>query len=160
MTQRNTRRRTSRSTVSRARPPTLWRQHLISGSVTTGQSNANLSPVAQTTTARPIKLLRSIVEITCESGIDDETIYFGTTLVTVDALTALTFPDTDADPGHPWHWWETVQLYDGIKVIKELLVRTARIVRPDFRYVIVIDGDNNNSGAVNFDVKLRLLWQL
>ena len=133
---------------------------MISGSVTTGQSVTDLSPPAQTTTARPVKLLRTLAEITTESGIDDETIYFGTTVITADALSALAVPDADADPSHPWHWWEAIVLYDGIKVIKEVLVRTARIVLPNFRYTLVVNGDSGNSGAVNFDVKLRLLWQL
>ena len=152
-------RRTSRSIGSRA--PTLWRQHLISGSVTTGQAQADLSPPAQTTTARPVKLLHSIIEIQQSSIFSDVTAYYGTTVVTADALTALALPDADADPAHPWHWWEALISPLTIESLtKSLLIKTARIIRPNFRYIIVINGDSGNGGAVNFDIKLRLLWQL
>ena len=132
---------------------------MISGSVTTGQAITNLSPVAQTTTARPVKLLQARVDIMAGS-VAGNGFYLGTTVVTADALTALAVPDADADPGQGWHWWESIFAHDSAKMLRELVIRTARIIRPDFRYILVIDGDSANGGTVNFDIKLRLLWQL
>ena len=156
-------RRTSRS-IGSARAPTLWRQHLISGSVTTGQTISDLSPPAQTTTARPVKLLRAIIAPQLNVANVGDTVYMGTTVVTADALAANAVPDADADPAHPWHWWDTFTMFGNStsysKVIEQIFIKTARRLLPNYRYVLVINGDSANSGAVNFDLKLRLLWQL
>ena len=140
----------------------LWRQHLISGSVITGQTISNLSPPVQTTVARPVTLVRAIIEANASiSSSADHTVFFGTTVISADALTALAAPDADAAPGQPWHWWDAIHLpFNTINHLRQFDIRSARIVRPDFRFVLVINGESNNSVSVNVDVKLRLLWKL
>ena len=129
--------------------------------MTTGQTITDLSPPAQTTTARPVKLLIARIEPTITASVADDIVYFGTTVVTRDAEAANAVPDPDGDPAHGWHWWDAFPVASiTIPIVKEILLKTQRIIKPDFRYVMVIHGDGGNGGTISFDVKLRLLWQL
>ena len=105
--------------------------------------------------------MRSFVDISGNSFTNGNLAYFATTVVTADALTALAVPDADSDPAHPWHWWESLAVPNLQEVVRKVLdIRTGRIVLPNFRYVLVIDGDSVNPGSYEFEIKMRLLWQL
>ena len=161
MTTRRTSNRTGRRTVSRGRRPTFWRQHLVTGSVTAGgQSPLDLTPV-DVEDYRPVTLRRMIGNIHLSTGFTDELGYVGFTIAGLDAVSSTSLPDPSGDPSHPWYYWTAMQLSEpNVTREKEFDIRTSRIVKPNFRFMFIIDGDSSNSGALSFDVSLRLLWQL
>ncbi len=109
----------------------------------------------------PITVVRAIITAEYDVSISRDGWFWGITVVTSDALSAMAVPDPSGDNRLGWYGWDRLTGHQvGVHREKHYDLRTARIVRPLHTLILVVDGDGLNTGTITYDMTIRLLWLL
>ena len=154
--------------VRRQRPPTKWENlvfthsHVAAASTVFSVLTPEPQQVDQLGTAT---LLTSIIHVdmvpSAVSAGAANTIQFGITVMTLDAIVALAFPDPSSDFQQSWYWWASrllpVSVLEVITAI-DVIIRSARKLRQGFGLAMISETPANPV-AMTAQISMRNLWK-